>query len=37
MPITVKVVSEAEYAAWLETAKAEYAGEMPALQVAASE
>lgn len=37
MPITVKVVSEAEYAAWLETAKAEYAGEMPAIQVAAND
>jgi cytochrome c oxidase subunit 2 len=37
MPITVKVVSEAEYTAWLETAKTEYAGELPAVQVAASE
>lgn len=37
MPITVKVVSEAEYAAWLEQAKAEYAGEMPVQQVASAE
>jgi len=37
MPITVKVVSEAEYAAWLETAQSEYAGELPAIQVAAIE
>ena len=37
MPITVKVVSEAEYAKWLEGAKALYSGEMPAVQVAANE
>jgi len=37
MPITVKVVSEAEYAAWLETAQAEYASIAPAVQVAANE
>ncbi len=37
MPITVKVVSEAEYATWLKGAKAEYAGDMPAVQVAATE
>ncbi len=37
MPITVKVVSEAEYAAWLESAQAEYAGDVPPVQVAAIE
>ena len=37
MPITVKVVSEAEYAAWLEMAQAEYASIAPAVQVAANE
>ncbi|QYK43186.1 MAG: cytochrome c oxidase subunit II [Paracoccaceae bacterium] len=36
MPITVKVVSEAAYAEWLEGAKAEYAGSVPAVQVAAN-
>ena len=36
MPITVKVVSEAEYAKWLETAKAQYAGGMPLQKVASA-
>lgn len=34
MPITVKVVSEEAYAAWLDAAKAEYAGTPPGYQVA---
>jgi cytochrome c oxidase subunit 2 len=37
MPITVKVVSEAEYAAWLEDAKGLYAGTLPAEQFAAAD
>lgn len=36
MPITVKVVSEEAYAAWLEEAKVEYAGSVPSLQVASN-
>jgi len=36
MPITVKVVGEAEYAAWLEEAKGLYAGALPAEQFAAA-
>lgn len=35
MPITVKVVSEEVYAEWLETAREEFAGTPPALEVAA--
>lgn len=34
MPITVKVVSEEAYAAWLEQAKVEYAGDVPAVTLA---
>lgn len=37
MPITVKAVSEAAYAEWLEGAKAEYAGQPLPLQVAAAQ
>lgn len=38
MPITVKVVSEAEYAKWLEEAKAEYAGlAAPVVKVASAQ
>lgn len=37
MPITVKVVSEAAYAEWLESAKAEYAGVVPATKVASAD
>ncbi|NDW44893.1 cytochrome c oxidase subunit II [Ruegeria sp. PrR005] len=36
MPITVKVVSEAEYAKWLEGAKEEYAGIPQSIQVASN-
>ena len=36
MPITVKVVSEEAYAAWLDEARAEYAGLEPRLQVASN-
>ena len=36
MPITVKVVSEAAYAEWLEGAKAEYAGSIPFVTVASN-
>ncbi|SDD31127.1 cytochrome c oxidase subunit II [Ruegeria marina] len=36
MPITVKVVSEAEYAKWLESAKEEYAGVPQSFQVASN-
>ncbi|MFN3972478.1 MAG: cytochrome c oxidase subunit II [Gemmobacter sp.] len=36
MPITVKVVSEEAYAEWLEGAKAEYAGSVPSVTVAAN-
>jgi cytochrome c oxidase subunit 2 len=36
MPITVKVVSEAAYAEWLEAAKAEFAGSVPAVRIAAN-
>ncbi|MCV2888249.1 cytochrome c oxidase subunit II [Ruegeria aquimaris] len=36
MPITVKVVSEAEYAKWLEGAKEEYAGVPRSIQVASN-
>ncbi|WP_027259850.1 cytochrome c oxidase subunit II [Leisingera aquimarina] len=36
MPITVKVVTQAEYDAWLEGAKAEYAGLPQAYQVASN-
>ncbi|MCV6595800.1 MAG: cytochrome c oxidase subunit II [Mangrovicoccus sp.] len=34
MPITVKVVSEDVYASWLDDAKAEYAGSIPAIDLA---
>ncbi|MBU2982952.1 cytochrome c oxidase subunit II [Lentibacter algarum] len=37
MPITVQVVSDAEYAAWLETAKAEYAGTPTNVTVASAD
>ncbi len=37
MPITVKVVSEAAYAEWLEGAKAEYAGSVPQVDVASAD
>jgi cytochrome c oxidase subunit 2 len=37
MPITVKVVSEAAYAEWLEGARAEYAGSVPTVSVAAAD
>jgi cytochrome c oxidase subunit 2 len=37
MPITVKVVSEAAYAEWLESAKAEYAGIPAATKVASAD
>jgi cytochrome c oxidase subunit 2 len=37
MPITVKVVSEAEYAKWLTEAKALYAGTMPEIKVASAD
>ncbi|MBD3679207.1 MAG: cytochrome c oxidase subunit II [Rhodobacteraceae bacterium] len=37
MPITVKVVSEAEYEAWLDRAIDEYAGKPRALEVASAE
>lgn len=37
MPITVKVVSEAAYAEWLEGAKAEYAGVPAAVKVASAD
>lgn len=36
MPITVKVVSAAAYAEWLEGAKAEYAGSIPSVNVASN-
>lgn len=36
MPITVKVVSEEAYEAWLEEAKALYAGSVPAVKVASN-
>jgi cytochrome c oxidase subunit II len=36
MPITVKVVSEAAYAEWLASAKAEYAGDMAPVTVASN-
>lgn len=36
MPITVKVVSEGAYAAWLEEAKVEYAGSVPSVTVASN-
>ncbi|HMO72606.1 MAG TPA: cytochrome c oxidase subunit II [Paracoccaceae bacterium] len=36
MPITVKVVSEAAYAEWLEGAKAEYAGSVPSVALASN-
>ncbi|WP_025062999.1 cytochrome c oxidase subunit II [Sulfitobacter guttiformis] len=37
MPITVKVVSEAEYAQWLSRAKEEYAGIVPTVTVASAD
>ena len=37
MPITVKVVSEAAYAEWLDKARAEYAGSVPKVELAAAE
>lgn len=37
MPITVKVVSEAAYAEWLEGAKAEYAGQPAPVKLAAAD
>jgi cytochrome c oxidase subunit 2 len=37
MPITVKVVSEAAYAEWLDKAKAEYAGVPAAVKVASAD
>ena len=37
MPITVKVVSEAAYAEWLTSARAEYAGLPPAVDLAAAD
>ena len=37
MPITVKAVSESDYAAWLEAAKAEYAGVPQSVMVASAE